>query len=76
MKQNITLSLEQDLLRQVRAIATRKSTSVSRMLGDELRCLVDNTREYERSRRQALAMLEAGFNLGGRPAGREELHER
>lgn len=76
MKQNITLSLEQDLLRQIRAVAVGRSTSVSRMLGEELRGLVDRSQHYERQRKQALALLDKGFRLGNAPFDRESLHER
>lgn len=76
MKQNITLSLEQDLLRQVRVIAAQRATSVSRMLSDELRHLVERSQDYNRSKKHALMLLDSGFHLGGRPASREELHDR
>lgn len=33
-------------------------------------------RKYDRARRKALALLKSGFRLGGRPAGRETLHDR
>jgi metal-responsive CopG/Arc/MetJ family transcriptional regulator len=76
MKQNITLSLEKDLLRQLKVLAARRSTSISRMLSDELREMVDRSRNYERCKKQAMTALAAGFHLGGRPARREDLHER
>lgn len=76
MKQNITLALEKDLLRQLRVIAAQRSTSVSGMLGDELKTIVDQDRAYQRSKKQALRHLASGFHLGGRPVDRDALHER
>lgn len=76
MKQNITLSLDKDLLTRVRILAARRSTSVSRLLADELAEMVEEAEHYERSRRQALAALDRGYHLGGQPASREALHER
>ena len=35
-KQNITLSIDRDLIRQARQLSARKSTSVSKLLSDEL----------------------------------------
>ena len=76
MKQNITLRLDQDLIKRARAIAAQRSTSISQMLSDELSRIVERAEEYELARRAALADLEKGFHLGGRPAPRDKLHER
>ena len=76
MKQNITLSLEKDLLRKARILAAKKSTSISRLIADELASIVQKTEQYERAKRQALVDLQQGYHLGGQPAAREELHER
>jgi predicted transcriptional regulator len=76
MKQNITVSLDKELIQKLRVIAATRSTSISRMLSDELRQIVTRTEHYERAKRQALTALERGFHLGGQPASRDELHER
>jgi hypothetical protein len=77
MKQNITVSLEKDLIRKARILAASRSISVSRLIGDELKRMVSQSEEYERIRKQALADLDAGFHLGGQPRpARDELHER
>ncbi|MCO6439707.1 MAG: ribbon-helix-helix protein, CopG family [Nitrococcus mobilis] len=73
MKQNITLSLDKELLKKLRVIAARRSTSVSQLLADEL---VDLVEKSEQSKRHALAMLDAGFHFGGRRVSRDDLHER
>jgi hypothetical protein len=66
MKQNITLSLEKDIIHKARIIAAKRTTSVSQMLSDE----------YEQACQQALADLDKGLRLGGAPATREALHAR
>ena len=76
MKQNITLSLEKDLLLKLKVISAKRSTSISRMLADELKEIVEKTERYELSRRKALQAMESGLHLGGRAAPRDELHER
>lgn len=76
MKQNITIALEQDLLRKARILAAERGTSVSRLLADELARLVTQTERYERAKVQALNDLDRGLYLGGNPASRETLHER
>jgi len=76
MKQNITLSLEKDIIHKARVIAAKRTTSVSQMLSDELRRIVDADVQYEQACQQALADLDEGLRLGGTPATRESLHER
>ena len=78
MKQNITLSLEKDIIHKARVIAAKRATSVSQMLSDELRRIVDANVQYEQACQQALADLDKGLRLGGGAPGtlREALHER
>lgn len=76
MRQNITIALEQELLRKARILAAERGTSVSRLLADELGRLVGDAEDYDRSRREALADLDRGLSLGGRPASRDALHDR
>jgi predicted transcriptional regulator len=76
MKQNITLALDKELLAQLKILAAKRSTSVSRMLADELTALVERSEQYEQSKRYALAAIDNGFHLGGKRVFRDELHER
>lgn len=76
MKQNITLSLDKELIRKLRVVAAQRSTSISRMLREELQQIVERSDHYESAKRKALASLDEGLHLGGQPLGREELHER
>ena len=75
-KQNITLSLEKDLLQKARVLAARRSISVSRLLSEELTRIVQEANSFHQARQAALKDLEQGFCLGGAPAKREDLHER
>ena len=77
MKQNITLSLEKEIIKKGKVIAAQKETSVSKMLGDVLGQLVEKEDQYEAAKRSALQSLKKGFNLGGHINWkREDLHER
>ena len=72
MKQNITLSMDKDLLRKARVIAAQRQMSVSQMLGRELQAIIDDAERYELAKKKALANLRSGFDLGGcRPVSRE-----
>ena len=77
MKQNITLSIDKDLIRKSKIIAAQRETSVSKLLSKELEKLIQHTEQYEFAKKRALANLKAGFHFGGKIiASREELHER
>jgi plasmid stability protein len=77
MKQNITLSLEKETVKKGKVIAARKDTSVSRMLSDLLRSMVENDERYEAAKRSAMQLLKKGIHLGGKITWkREDLYER
>ena len=76
-KQNITISLSRNVLRKAKILAARRETSVSGLLAHEIESLVGEDEAYERAERQATALLEKGFHMGGLiRASRDELHER
>ena len=77
MKQNITLSVDKDLIKKGKIIAAQKDTSVSKMLGEQLRQLVEDKEKYETAKRSALQTLKKGFHLGGEITWRrEDLYDR
>jgi hypothetical protein len=75
-KQNVTVSLTRQVLRKAKILAARRETSISGLLAQEIESLVAKEDAYERAERQALALLDQGFHLGGTVASRDELHER
>ncbi|MGB6877624.1 MAG: hypothetical protein WBD87_16490 [Candidatus Acidiferrales bacterium] len=76
-KQNVTISLSRSVLKKARILAARRETSISGLLAQEIETLVGNEEAYERAERQAMAILNRGFHMGGViTAGRDELHER
>jgi hypothetical protein len=77
MKQNITLSIEKDLIRKAKVLAAKKEISISKLLSRELARILSDEDLYESARKRATARLKKGFHLGGKIlANREELHER
>jgi hypothetical protein len=76
MKQNITISLDKQLIQKARVIAARRGSSICRMLAEELAQLVSESERYEQSRVQAIADLELGMDLAMQQVSRDELHER
>ena len=76
-KQNVTIALDRKLLRKARVLAAKQGTSISGLLAQQIECLVGDDEAYESAERQALALLDRGFHLGGViRATRDELHER
>ena len=76
-KQNVTISLSRQLLKKGKILAARRETSISGLLAQEIEFLVGEEEAYDRAERQARALLDKGFHMGGIiRAGRDELHER
>ena len=75
-KHNITVAIEPGLLKKARAVAARRGLSVSALLADELRELVEGDAQYAAARKRAFALFSTPMALGGTPLDREALHER
>ena len=77
MKSNITLKIEDELLREARILAAEEDTSISAMLAARLEEAVRERSGYNQARQSALARLRTGFDLQWSPSRtRGELHER
>jgi hypothetical protein len=77
MKTNITLKIEEELLREARVLAAREGTSISALMAAKLEEIVRESKAYEHARRRARSRLRLGLDLGWkRPESRDELHER
>lgn len=72
MKQNITVTLDKDTIRKAKVVAAERSTSVSRLLADEIERLVAEHDRYEDAKRTAIAELRRGYDLGGGPLPRRD----
>lgn len=76
-KQNITVAIEPALLKQARALAARRGTSISGLLAEELRRLVAEDRTYEKAHKRAVELMKTGLGGGsGRMENRDEIHDR
>lgn len=76
-RRNITLSLDEEVLRKTKVLAARRDQSVSALLRDELARLVSAEEAYEAAKQAALERLRRGSHLGGGPLpSRAELHDR
>jgi hypothetical protein len=76
-KQNVTISLDRQVLKKAKILAARRDTSISGLIAQEIEFLVGEEEAYERAERQAIALLDKGFHFGGViRTSRDEWHER
>jgi len=76
-KLNVTVSLSRQTLQKARVLAARRATSISKLLAAQIESLVGEDEAYQHAERQAMALLDKGFSLGGVIRGtRDEWHER
>ena len=75
-KTNLTVQLDEEVVRRARIVAARRGTSVSQLVARELTDLVEEDARYEEARRRAAQLLETAVPRGGRSWTRDELHER
>jgi len=77
---NVTLSLEDDLVRTVRRIAAERDTTLTAMIREYLERLAADEAAFGRKRREREALersfLEFQFKVGRRTWKREDLHGR
>ena len=75
-KINITIKLDKALLRKIRVLAAEKGTSVSALIAAKFEEEAGQRERYEEAKKHAIAIMDQGLNLGGRPPSRDEMHER
>jgi len=64
MQRNLTIKLDELTIRKAKVVAAKRSTSVSRLVAEEIDRLVREDDQYEQARIEALADLESGWDLG------------
>jgi hypothetical protein len=77
LARNITLTLDEEVLRAAKLAAARRGVSLSALLRQEIVRIAATDERYESARRAALQWMEHGASLGlaDRPS-REGLHDR
>ncbi len=77
MARNITITMDEEVLKKARVFAARRGLSVSALLRSEILRLVDDDDAYQRAKEAAQRRLKRGSSLGGGPyPTREELYDR
>ncbi len=77
MKRNLTLKLDEEMVREARVIAARRGTSISALVTELLEARVREEAGYVRAHKRAVARLKKAYRFDwSPPASRDELHER
>ena len=76
MSKNVTLRMDEELLRKLRHRAVDAHMSLSAWITATLEDTIAARKEIEDARNRSIERLERGFHLGGKPMTRDELHAR
>lgn len=76
MTQNITVKLEERVAEKAAAIASAQQRRLPDWVAGLVNEAVAKPDDFEHAKRQALAHLERGLSLGGRPLSREDIYDR
>ncbi len=76
MTKNVTIRMDEELLRKIRHRAVDEDMSTSRWIVKVVSEAAGIERGEEAARQRALHRLNNGFHLGGRALTREEAHAR
>jgi hypothetical protein len=77
--QNITLSIPKDVLKKARIIAIQHGQSLSGIVTEYIRKIVENDAAYQQAYQRQTRSMEQGFDLKSESTShfdREALHER
>lgn len=75
-KRNLTVQLDETVVRRAKVLAARRGTSVSALVAIEIGRLADDDDRYEEAMRRAGREMNRAVDRGGRSWEREDLYDR
>lgn len=75
-KRNLTIQLDEEIIQAAKELAARRGTSVSGLVSQKLRELVEADIRYRRAMQHALEEMDKAIDRGGRDWRREDLYDR
>lgn len=78
-KQNVTLSIPKDLLKQAKIMAASQDKSLSQLIRESLEEKVREETDYSNAQKRQVQLLKKGLNLGTNgqvKTRRDDLHDR
>lgn len=76
MTRNVTIKLDESLLKLCRHSAVEDEKSLSQWISDNLKEIVDAPQKREKAKEHALSLLKKGYHLGGKPLNRELIYDK
>jgi hypothetical protein len=73
-KRNLTVQLDEEVIRQAKLLAARRGTSISGLVARELEQLVAQDARYAEAWRRAVKIMDSSVPRGGRTWRRDELY--
>jgi hypothetical protein len=73
-KKNLTIQLEDAVIRRARVLAAKRGTSLSALVARELDQLVARDDRYEDARRRAVELMSTARRHGGRAWTRDDIY--
>jgi hypothetical protein len=73
-KSNLTLQLDEEVIRRARVVAAKRGTSVSALVARELAELADQDERYEQARGRAEQLMAKAKPRGGRTWTRDDIY--
>lgn len=74
MGRNITLKLDESVLKKARIAAVESDKSVSEWVADLILHATLKRERHESAKSQAIKRLKQGFHLGGAPLSRDDIY--
>ncbi len=74
MPRNVTIRLDEAVMKKCRHAAVDEDKSLSQWIADVLVKTVSTEDARREARERALKRLEEGYSLGGKPLSREEIY--
>ncbi len=75
-RRNLTVQLDEGVIRDAKVIAAKRGTSISRLVAGQLEALVDADARYEEASQKALELIATARARGGRRWNRDDLYRR
>jgi predicted transcriptional regulator len=75
-RRNLTIQLDDDLVRRAKVLAAKRGTSVSGLVAHELDDMISADERYEAAMQQELDAMANAQPRGGRHWRREDLYDR
>ena len=76
MNKNVTLRMDEEILKKCRHAAVEEDMSLSRWITEQITQIIRHRQAFQKAHVRALKRLDKGYHLGGTPITRDKIYER